>query len=71
MYTKEHLWPEVNIGSGNGSVPSRKEPLPESLLTQIYVTMLQWVNFPVDNFFMLLQYLLNPLNHIHICQMSL
>ena len=29
----------VNIGSGNGLVPSGNEPLPEPMLTQIYVTI--------------------------------
>ena len=27
----------VNIGSGNGLVPSGNKPLPEPMLTQIYV----------------------------------
>ena len=27
---------EVNIGSGNGFVPSGNKPLPEPVLTQIY-----------------------------------
>ena len=30
---------EVNIGSGNGLVPSGNKPLPEPMLTQIYVTL--------------------------------
>ena len=30
-------WWEVNIGSGNGLVPSGNKPLPEPMLTQIYV----------------------------------
>ena len=30
------LW-EVNIGSGNGMVPSGNKPLPEPMLIQIYV----------------------------------
>ena len=35
---------EVNVGSGNGSVPSGNKPLPEPKLTQIYgTTMPQWV----------------------------
>ena len=29
----EHLWSEVNIGSGNGLLPSDSKPLPEPLLT--------------------------------------
>ena len=29
----------VNIGSGNGLVPSGTEPFPESMMTQIYVTI--------------------------------
>ena len=28
---------DVNIGSGNGLVPSGNKPLPEPMLTQIYV----------------------------------
>ena len=32
------LWSLVNIGSGNGLVPSGNKPLPEPMLTQIYVT---------------------------------
>ena len=31
-------WWKVNIGSGNGLVPSGNKPLPEPVLTQIYVT---------------------------------
>ena len=30
---------EVNIGSGNGLVPSGNKPLPEPMLTQIYVAI--------------------------------
>ena len=30
---------QVNIGSGNGLVPSGTKPLPEPMLTQIYVAM--------------------------------
>ena len=33
--TTPHLW-LVNIGSGNGLVPSGNKPLPEPMLTQIY-----------------------------------
>ena len=33
-----HWW-QVNIGSGNGLVPSGNKPLPEPMLTQIYVTI--------------------------------
>ena len=33
-------WWQVNIGSGNGLVPSGNKPLPEPMLTQIYVA--QW-----------------------------
>ena len=35
----EHFWWLVNIGSGNGLVPSGSKPLPEPMLTQIYVAM--------------------------------
>ena len=41
-----HWW-SVNIGSGNGLVPSGTKPLPEPMLTQISrygVTRPQWVN---------------------------
>ena len=34
------LTDDVNIGSGNGLVPSGNKPLPESMLTQISVAML-------------------------------
>ena len=30
---------EVNIGSGDGLVPSGNKPLPEPMLTQIYVNI--------------------------------
>ena len=30
---------QVNIGSGNGLVPSGNKPLPEPILTQIYITI--------------------------------
>ena len=33
------LTDDVNIGSGNGLVPSGNEPLPEPMLTQIHVAM--------------------------------
>ena len=33
----EQLWWRVNIGSGNGLVPSGNKPLPEPMLTQIHV----------------------------------
>ena len=32
-------WLLVNIDTGNGLVPSGKKPFPESVLTQIYVTI--------------------------------
>ena len=39
---------QVNVGSGNGLVPSGNKPLPEPVLTQIYapygITRGQWVN---------------------------
>ena len=42
--TGPHLW-DVNIGSGNGLLPSGNKPLPEPMLTQIYVvTRPQWVH---------------------------
>ena len=33
------IWLTSNIGSGNGLVPSGTKPLPESMLTQIHVTI--------------------------------
>ena len=36
--TGPHWW-SVNIGSGNGLVPSGTKPLPEPVLTQIYVAI--------------------------------
>ena len=33
-------WWQVNIGSGNGLVPSGNKPLPELMFTQIYVAIL-------------------------------
>ena len=30
---------EINIGLGNGLVPSSNKPVPESMLTQIYVAI--------------------------------
>ena len=35
----EHLWWEVNFGSGNGLVPCGTKPLTEPMLTQICVTI--------------------------------
>ena len=32
-------WSPVNIGSGNGLVPSGNKPLPEPMLTKIYVAI--------------------------------
>ena len=39
MKSTEHLWWEVNTGSGNGLVPSDNKPLPEPMLTQILATI--------------------------------
>ena len=36
--TLAHFW-LINIGSGNGLVPDGTKPLPEPVLTQIYVNM--------------------------------
>ena len=38
MHVTGLKWWKVNIGSGNGLVPSGNKPLPEPVLTQIYVT---------------------------------
>ena len=35
----EHMWLLVNIGSGNGLVPSGFKPLLKPKLTQIYVSV--------------------------------
>ena len=37
MNATRPYWWKVNIGSGNGLVPSGNKPLPEPMLTQIYV----------------------------------
>ena len=37
MNTTEPFWKEVDIGSGNGLVLSGSKPLPEPMLTQIYM----------------------------------
>ena len=39
MNAREHFWWQVNIGSGNGLVPSGNKPLPEPMLTQICVAI--------------------------------
>ena len=39
----QELTDDVNIGSGNGLVPSGNKPLPEPMLTQIYVA--KWSHF--------------------------
>ena len=39
MNVTELRWWSVNIGSGNGLVPSGNKPLPEPMLTQISVTI--------------------------------
>ena len=36
--TEPHWW-GTNIGSGNGLLQSDSKPLPETLLTEIYVSM--------------------------------
>ena len=44
--TGPYCW-KVNIGSGNGLVPSGNKPLPEPMLTQFLVALwTQWVNVP-------------------------
>ena len=48
------FWWLVNIGSGNGLVLSGNKPLPEPMLTQIYVTIgitrPQWVKIPQSKY---------------------
>ena len=38
MSAKEPIDDKVNVGSGNGLVPSGNKPLPEPMLTKIHVT---------------------------------
>ena len=49
MNINEPYWWDINIGPGNGLVPSGNKPLPEPMLTQIYgVTRPQWVYVVTD-----------------------
>ena len=52
LYCTKHIWYSINIGSGNGLVPSGNKPLPEPMLTQIFIaiciTRPQWVNDQVE-----------------------
>ena len=56
-----HWW-SVNVGSGNGLVPSGNKPLPEPMLTQTFapygVTGPQWVNDETFWWLMLKQHLI-------------
>ena len=47
---RTHWW-WVNIGSGNGLVPSGNKPLPEPMLTHIYVTV--WRHYPTMSSFVI------------------
>ena len=59
----EHLWLQVNIGSGNGLVPSCNQPLPEPMMTQIYM---MWPHGPVGhNELTLYPNPLNTTNSLH------
>ena len=49
MNAREQLWWQVNIDSGNGLVPSGNKPLPDPMLTQIYVTI--WCHQATMNYF--------------------
>ena len=51
MWMPQNLTNEkVNIGSGNGLMPSGSKPLPEPVLTKIYVAIWpQWVNLNPTN----------------------
>ena len=40
--TELHWW-DINIDSGNGLVPAGTRPLPEPMLTQIYVAIWRWL----------------------------
>ena len=43
-------WWQINIGSGNGSLPSGSKPLPEPMLTQIFVTIgHHWAKMHLQN----------------------
>ena len=44
MDTVEPYWWWVIVGSGNGLEPLGNKPLPEPILTQIYVAIWRWVN---------------------------
>ena len=37
VYATEQLWWYANIGLGNGLLPSGNKPLPELMLTQMYI----------------------------------
>ena len=41
IYHKTLYWPQVNIGWGNGLVPSGNKALPELMLISIYVVLLR------------------------------
>ena len=45
-------WPQVNIGSGNGLLPSGNKPLPEPMLTKYYVAICRHMS-PMSPFFSL------------------
>ena len=54
MNTTRPYWWQVNIGLGNGLVPSDNKPLPEPMLTQMLspygVTRPQYVNYFMSSF---------------------
>ena len=39
MNVMESYWLHVNIGAGNGLLPSGNKSLPESMLTKLYVAI--------------------------------
>ena len=39
MNVTEFHWWSVNIGSGNGLVPSGNKPLPEAMLTPVFIAI--------------------------------
>ena len=50
MNATRPYWWLVNIGSGNGLVPSGNKPLPEPMLTQINVAKCSGINVLNDCF---------------------
>ena len=64
----------MNIGSGNGLVPSGTKPVPEPMLTQIYVaickTRPQWINSQQNNVWWQLWFFTSFKRRLHVCKIS-